>query len=189
MAEKDQRTKMTLSLIKNAFADMLSENRIQNISIRALCEAAGINRGTFYRHFDDIYDLLDSIKLDMLESFSDGLKPLLCLNPSPLDIMVGIFEYLKNNRDICSLTLGKNADKQFTSQLLNIGRDYFMKMYLAKDSSVDARNLDYFYSFLSYGCMGILEKWYDSGMTASPREIAQLAEQMVIQGMSFMESK
>lgn len=59
---KDYRTRVTKMLIRKAFTDMLKEKPIQSITIKELCETAGINRGTFYSHYSDIYDLLEKWK-------------------------------------------------------------------------------------------------------------------------------
>ena len=54
----DHRTRVTKMLIRKAFTSLLSQKPIQSISVKELCELAGINRGTFYSHYTDIYDLL-----------------------------------------------------------------------------------------------------------------------------------
>ncbi|MFR9208180.1 MAG: TetR/AcrR family transcriptional regulator [Lachnospiraceae bacterium] len=64
MKTTDHRTRVTKMLIRKAFTDLLKQKPIQSISIKELCESAGINRGTFYSHYSDIYDLLKQIEDD-----------------------------------------------------------------------------------------------------------------------------
>ncbi|MFQ8600778.1 MAG: TetR/AcrR family transcriptional regulator [Oscillospiraceae bacterium] len=45
---KDHRTRVTKMLIRRAFTELLRQKPIQSISIKELCETAGVNRGTFY---------------------------------------------------------------------------------------------------------------------------------------------
>ncbi len=59
-------------LIRGAFTDLLRQKPIQNITIKELCERAGINRGTFYSHYTDIYDLRDNIEDEMTREFQKG---------------------------------------------------------------------------------------------------------------------
>ena len=47
MKTTDHRTRVTKMLIRKAFTDLLKQKPIQSISIKELCESAGINRGTF----------------------------------------------------------------------------------------------------------------------------------------------
>ena len=68
--EQDHRSRITLMLIRKALMELLRQKPIQAISIKELCESAGINRGTFYAHYTDMYDLLQKIESDMLPNFS-----------------------------------------------------------------------------------------------------------------------
>ena len=45
MARSDQRTRLTRMLIRQAFTSLLREKPVQSISVKELCERAGINRG------------------------------------------------------------------------------------------------------------------------------------------------
>ena len=43
----NRRTRVTRLLIRRAFTELLRKKPIQDISVKELCERAGINRGTF----------------------------------------------------------------------------------------------------------------------------------------------
>ena len=55
--------------IRQALLTLLKEKPLQNITVRELCQAAGINRGTFYTHYRDIYDLMEQIEEELTEEF------------------------------------------------------------------------------------------------------------------------
>jgi AcrR family transcriptional regulator len=55
----DPRVKRTRSLILNAFMEILPEKGFQSVSVQDITQKAGINRATFYAHFEDKYKLLD----------------------------------------------------------------------------------------------------------------------------------
>ena len=55
----DPRVKRTRSLLEQAFMDVLKEKGFQTITVQDITQRAGVNRATFYAHFDDKYDLLD----------------------------------------------------------------------------------------------------------------------------------
>ena len=54
----DHRSRVTKMLIRKAFMELLRQKPLASISVKELCELAGINRGTFYSHYQDVYDLL-----------------------------------------------------------------------------------------------------------------------------------
>ncbi len=51
----------TKKAIRDAFIRLLNEKPLKQISIRNIVEECGINRNTFYYHFQDIPQLLESI--------------------------------------------------------------------------------------------------------------------------------
>src|SRR5713101_2998978 len=58
----DPRVKRTRQLLLQAFWALLEEKQnIHSISVQEIAERATVNRATFYAHFEDKYELLDSI--------------------------------------------------------------------------------------------------------------------------------
>lgn len=51
------------------FSDLLETKSFDNITIQDLCEKANVRRSTFYRHFNDKYDLLNHIVGTLIEYF------------------------------------------------------------------------------------------------------------------------
>lgn len=192
MKKNDQRTRITKLLIRKAFTELLRQKPIQSISITELCSVAEINRGTFYSHYTDIYDLLEKIEKDMMSDFQKALNPLLNSEKddlTPLKITTSIFKCLKENADICTVTLGAYGDKNFASQLLNIGREKVMESYSKYFIGATSKQIEYYYSFVSSGCIGLLEKWLMDGMTSSAEEVAQVAESIMMNGIKFLQMK
>lgn len=185
----DHRTRVTKMLIRRAFTDLLRSKPIQSITIRELCERAGINRGTFYCHYTDIYVLLHQMEEEMLEDFNKALEPLLSAGGEsfhPVDISTEIFQCLKDNSDICAVTLGPYGDKEFLAKLINLGRDRCFGSYAQYFKDATPKQIAYFYAFVSSGCMGLLQQWLDDGMTTPAGEIAQMAENIMLYGMGFL---
>lgn len=189
MKKNDQRTRLTKMLIRKSLTSLLSQKPIQNISVKELCDVAGINRGTFYAYYTDIYDLLEKIEEEMMQDLQEAMQPLLDGDPkqlTPLAITTGIFECLKENADLCIVTLGANGDKKFATQLMNIGREKCLESYTKYFEGASQKQIEYYYAFVSSGCIGILEKWLKDGMTASAAEIAKIAESIMLNGIRFL---
>lgn len=177
MPVNDHRTRVTKMLIRRAFTDLLQFKPIQDISIRELCERAGINRGTFYTHYTDIYDLRAKIEDEMFADFQKTLEPLLSEKSEsmmPLRLITGIFQCLKDNADICTVTLGPYGDKAFAEKLINLGRERSLYSFERLFRNHTRSELEYAYAFASSGCIGLLQKWIANGMTESAEEIAKL---------------
>lgn len=62
----DRRIRKTQQSLQNAFADLIQEKELSQITVKELCEHADINKSTFYLHYHDIYDLASSMKRQFL---------------------------------------------------------------------------------------------------------------------------
>ena len=58
----DRRVRKTKKQLRQGLTQLLQTKNINEISVRELSDLVDINRGTFYLHYRDIYDLLDQIE-------------------------------------------------------------------------------------------------------------------------------
>lgn len=186
----DHRVRVTKMLIRKAFTTLLEQKPIQDISIKELCGLAGINRGTFYAHYTDIYDLLSQLEEEMFADFEKALEPLLAAKDqrlNPVEISTEIFQCLKDNSDLCTVTLGDYGDKRFALRLINLGRERCIETYSRHFEGVSQKKIEYFYAFVSSGCIGMLQKWLADGMSTPAHELAQMAECLMLEGLGFLK--
>lgn len=188
--KNDHRTRVTKAMIRKAFTTILRNKPIQNISIKELCEMAQINRSTFYLHYTDIYDLLNQIEEEMFEGIKTALEPIVASEDgshSYLAVITGIFQCIKDNADLCIVTLGNFGDKAFAMKLIDYGRTQCIETYKKFYKNATPQQLEYFYAFVSSGCIGLLQKWFDDGMVMTPAEIASMTENLMLYGLGFLE--
>ncbi len=60
---------LTANAIKASFTRLLNEKPLDKITVKDIVEDCGINRKTFYYHYRDIYDLLESMLAEELHKF------------------------------------------------------------------------------------------------------------------------
>ena len=59
----NQRYRDTEENIRQAVMELIK--RGEELSVRAICQRAGVNRSTFYLHFSDVYDMMDQFEAAM----------------------------------------------------------------------------------------------------------------------------
>lgn len=190
MKRQDHRARVTDLLLRRALTGLLRQKPIQSISVQELCQAAGISRGTFYAHYQDLYALREQLEGELLREFRQALEPLLAAEGgdlTPLKVTTGVFQCLQANADICIMTLGPFGDKKFAARLINLGRERCLETYLRFFAGATPRQIEFYYAFVSAGCIGLLEKWLDEGMAGSAGEIAGMAEDIMMYGMGFLQ--
>ncbi|MBD5555183.1 MAG: TetR/AcrR family transcriptional regulator [Roseburia sp.] len=64
----DKREIKTKRNIKNAFLMLRSKKEIEQITVKEIAEKAEISKATFYLHYKDIYDLSDTLGIEIVEN-------------------------------------------------------------------------------------------------------------------------
>ncbi|MEF2816597.1 MAG: TetR/AcrR family transcriptional regulator C-terminal domain-containing protein [Oscillospiraceae bacterium] len=170
---------------------LMAEKSVKDISVRELAAIADINRGTFYIHYKDVYDLLASLE----DELAEGLV-VVCRRHNAKDsegktypYLMELYQYIEQNADLCHVLLGKNGDIAFTDRICHILRDEFLYDFLAYYYPNDPAMLDYFCSFIVSGNMSLALTWIDGGMKQTAEEMAVLAGEIIMHGVKVLETK
>lgn len=70
----DKRIVKTKKAIKDTFLQLRAKKPLEKITVKELCELAYINKSTFYCHYKDIYDLSDSLELEIVHSIIKSIS-------------------------------------------------------------------------------------------------------------------
>ena len=196
MEEKvvDRRVRKTKRQLRLALMKLMSEKSVKDISVRELAAIADINRGTFYIHYKDVYDLLSSLEDELAEGL--GGLTVVCRRHNAKDsegktypYLMELYQYIEQNSDLCHVLLGKNGDIAFTDRICHILRDEFLYDFLAYYYPNDPAMLDYFCSFIVSGNMSLALTWIDGGMKQTAEEMAVLAGEIIMHGVKVLETK
>ena len=72
MQKEDLRVIKTLESIDGALLENLKKTPFNKITVDAICKSARINRTTFYKHYSDKYELMDSYMNRVLNEFKEN---------------------------------------------------------------------------------------------------------------------
>lgn len=169
----DRRVRYTKMVLKEAFVTLLQNKPVSKITIKELCEAADINRATFYAHYEDQYDLLEQIENEVvhgiqfyLEQEGHGR-----IAAGSLERMEKIFRFITENAETCKLLLGKHGDSRFRDKVTDIVKEECVCEWM-KSKKLNQEEAEYIYLFAAIGCVGVIQKWLEGGMKKPPGEMA-----------------
>lgn len=66
----DRRQEKTRQAIQEALISEINAHGLHNLTVSSLTKAANINRATFYLHYDNIDDLMESIQADIVHELA-----------------------------------------------------------------------------------------------------------------------
>ncbi len=186
--KKDRRIERTKILLINSLSALMESKNIKDITVKELCEYADINRGTFYLHYKDIYDMLDSVEDEITMQFEqiflkyDADKD----ERFPYPIFLDMFKLIDKKSDLIRALIGPNGDISFIMKIRQLFRHKCIESWIFSRVPRLIPHYDYFSNFIVYGSAGLIENWLTNGKKETPEEMAALITKLVSTGVSSL---
>lgn len=182
-AKADRRVRRTKALLLQGLIQLMENKDIKDISVKELSDLADINRGTFYLHYSDIYDMLSSVEDALFLEFHDILDR--TLNPdsailSSRATLQEIFSFLDRHRSLARVMMGPHGDLAFVNRLKDLVRD---RIYSIASSKQTSRDYPYIEFFIVSGYIGVIEAWLNLPDPPPPEEMAAICSGMIVTGL------
>ena len=190
----DLRVIRTKNSIRNALVELIEEKGFETITVKDITTKAKINRGTFYAHYQDKFDLMTKCQEEIMQGMSDIAKRNIPdviaelgtdspLN-KPFTVFVSIFEYLNVNSEFMKAALGPKGDLSFQTKI----KDFMLKTLFENDqnSLIKEENLlvpgHFLISYIASAHIGVIQQWLDSERKESPQEMARILSTITVNG-------
>lgn len=181
----DRRVKRTRKLLLDTLTELLQEKDLKDITVKEMCEKCDLNRGTFYLHYKDVYDMMDQVQKDLFDSFHEILleNQYDWSDDTPCTVLYSIFTFIEKNRAIAKALMGPHGDYQFIMSLKQLAKDHISKAWL--HNRFDMNHFEFFYSYTINGIIGLIQYWLETDSEKTPKEMAELITQMVLKELSL----
>lgn len=150
----DLRVKKTEKAIRSAFYQLIQEKPIEKITVRELSEIAEINKTTFYAHYDTIYDLINRLEQETIESIIEHIDDCELLFKEPETFIQNMYNSMKIYPSI-RLTLSSQSSQRFIERLDKSIQDELKHQNVNIDQY---QNLSALLVFLINGIIGLQKK-------------------------------
>lgn len=161
---------ITKRAIAEALKQVCREKPFDKISISDITAVCGLNRQTFYYHFQDKYELLSWIYYN--ENFARIADDITLENWDQK-----IFELLQNMRSEKTFYINtmKEQEHTFESYLFEMAKALFSEAIFKLDEKgkLTEEERDFDAEFYAYGICGIIIDWVRKGMRLEPKLVAQ----------------
>ena len=153
-----------------ALKQMLTVKPIDKITVKDLVEICGVNRQTFYYHFDDVYDLLEWV----FEVDANRVLPSEVVYEHWRDDVMMFFKYLADNSVFALNIYNSNSRiymlRYFKRRLQGCIRSF--AIIVSEGKNIDRTDFEFVVEFYANGIVGLISQWLDLGMQL-PKEITQ----------------
>ena len=185
MNKNESRYFNTAIRMDEALITLLEKKDFEYITIKEICDTAGVNRSTFYLHYENTFDLLQETTRYILDKhfayYSSDTKEITArfANAELKDLLFITSEYLvpyltfiKDNQRIFRVSI-----KNFNSLSLN---DVYRKMFeyifnpILKRFNVPEDKRSYMIKFYLTGVYAIVTEWLDGNCSDNMETITEV---------------
>lgn len=162
MKNEDTRVQYTKKVLKDSLLRILKDKPIARVTIKELCEEAGLNRGTFYLHYNEPNDLLREIEDEFVRGKMSFFDPYM-KNDSP-DQLARLFGAIMQTPELSLVLFGQHGAPQFTERIKNIVRGSVLDDWQREFPDYDRADLQFVFEFVFPGAKQLILNWLaDSG--------------------------
>lgn len=162
--------KDTKRLIYETFIDLLGTKPFDRITVRDIVEACEINRNTFYYYYSDIYELLEEIFTKELNELVEAQKNGSSWVTAFIKIANTAYSHKKQINNICSSRSYDYLENYMYKALQSIMID--VVRHQAEGMNVPDEDVEFIASFFEYAFVGVISKWFRTGMREDPLQFA-----------------
>lgn len=140
------------------------------VTVKEVCDRAGINRGTFYLHYETPLALLKDIENSFVQENMTLFESFMEKGQKGYDRahLSNLFGGMWQNREMFSLLLGPNGDPSFAASLRELTRDRTVEEWNTEFPKYKKEDLDFLFDFVFPGFTSLLFSWFanDRGIDA-----------------------
>lgn len=170
MKMEDTRVQYTKNVLRDALLKILEFKPIAKVTVKELCEAAGLNRGAFYLHYNEPNDLLREIEETFVREKMSYFDPYM-KNDNPAQLAL-LFGTILQNRDLSLILFGRNGAPQFTERIKNLLRDSILHDWQQEFPTYARADLEFVYEFVFPGAMQLILNWLEDSRELKVEEFA-----------------
>ncbi len=157
----------TKKAIMEAFLVLAAKKPLSKITVKDIVDECGINRNTFYYHFQDIYALVDEFFISEAEAVLENVKR----GNTWTDVFIEVTEALENEKAAIQNFYRNLGKEQIEKYLCTIAESFVMRMMQSLDgySELTDKKRELISSFYAYALCGMCIEWLDGGMKENGR--------------------
>lgn len=186
----DRRKRKTRLAIQQAVAELLPSKGFESMTILDITEKADINRGTFYLHFVDKYDMLDQFEKELLMKIKEAVLEHLTYDASAEDLIatryptiVNVLRCIADEKQILEILFQTKGILSLQSQMKEVLLQLFKVDVVRNIDFKQAKvSPDFFVTILTSNFLGFAQYFLATEEEMEPEKLAKTMLNVLING-------
>ena len=181
----DRRVLKTKRAIRNAFAKLMAEKDINDITIIELAETADINRKTFYNYYSGVYQVVEDIEQDILKSYEVLLGNVEF--KQSMNVPYTLFErfsrLINMDPEFFGYLLSMNGNIALITRIMTLLKDKTREVMTAR-LDIEEYKADIMIGFVLSGMLSVYQHWLASDRKVPLEEVSDIISKMSFSGIN-----
>ena len=181
----DRRVARTKKAIKNAFAELMSEKEISEITVKDIAETADVNRKTFYNYYNSVYDIVNEIENELVLEFDSVLSNIDFKQEmqNPYGIFEKLTDIINQDFDFYSRLMKMNHNANLMQKLYVALKDRMKTSFLSQ-TEIEESQLNIVVNYMISGMLSVYQSWFNSDRAESIEELSKTVSIMTFSGIN-----
>lgn len=183
----DRRVLKTKRAIRNAFAKLMVEKDINDITVMELSETADINRKTFYNYYSGVYQVVEDIENDIISSYERLLGDVQFRESmnAPYQLFERFSQLINMDPEFFGYLLTMNGNIALITRIMTLIKDKTREK-MTSQLAIEDYKADIMIDFVLSGMLSVYQHWFSSDRSVPPEEVAQIISTMSFSGINGM---
>jgi len=151
----------------DSLLELLSDRSVDEISVKELCEKAGVNRSTFYAHYGKVRDVITEMESEITNRVKEICRR---ENSDPRARLESICEYLYQKKSTELVLFRNHTDTELSSAFEALNA----YVLLPGKNSLGEQDEKLMRSFVNFGMFNLIKTWLMEDIVKTPGQIADL---------------
>lgn len=186
--DNDTRVKRTKKLIRQGLAELSKTKSLSKITVKELTDLVEINRGTFYLHYKDIADLVESIETNLyndLGEFINSVTPKSVIK-KPIDVLEQYAKFCEENKEAFVMLTGVHGDAEFIFKLTALLDSRIYDLCKSFFPNMNQSLYDFATEYGKFAAVGLMNCWFYKHPEWTSRQVAELWLTLMTKGLNGM---
>ena len=181
----DRRVLKTKRAIRNAFAKLTAEKDINDITIIELAAAADINRKTFYNYYSGVYQVIEDIERDILQSYEVllGNVEFKQSMDAPYSLFERFSKLINMDHEFFGCLLSMSGNTQMITRIMRLLKDKTREKMVSQ-LDIEEYKADIMIDYVLSGMLSVYQHWFASDRSVPIEEVTQIISTMSFSGIN-----
>lgn len=181
----DRRVLKTKRAIRNAFAKLMVEKDINDITIIELAETADINRKTFYNYYSGVYQVVEDIENDISQSYEELLGDIEFTKTmeAPYSLFERFSILINMDPEFFGYLLSMNGNKALITRIMNLLKNKTREKMVSQ-LEIEEYRAEIMIDYILSGMLSVYQHWFNSDKSVPIEEVTQIISTMSFGGVN-----